>query len=397
MSATPGAGVGAGATAHRRALDMPAAYETSEGGWRNALFEGRVCVGYARSAKAAGEVGALSPGRLTMPGKHLRDCPGIECVHVMSETDLERLGEEGTLEAVWKWWRDQQEGLDYTEEFMGTELTGGATGRAAAASEARPHLVRLFTVNHGRSGQEGLATYRTPSAQVSAEKWCSPFTRARLGIMERVWVVFHERPVNPLQSRQTPRQSGGQAGTARARKPQAAKAGAVPGQAKASAHKVGQQGGRGGSRSPGKDAGKAKPAPANLGRFQDTFVGLCASLDMVHNIARAQVAGRPFGSSWEFGAAAPVGATDNRDQIARDWQQRMQIKVSKDRRATKQLTAKTPTWFRNGAGDAMYVVADGEVKVMAAKTRASFCRAQEGGAPCSSSCGGHGMASHASQ
>ena len=104
MSATPGAGVG---TSAHRAPDPPAAHATSNGSWRSAMFAVRVCVGYARDAKLAAAVGGLTPGRLTAAGKHLRDCPGIECVHVMSETDLEKLGEEGTLEAVWKWWRDQ--------------------------------------------------------------------------------------------------------------------------------------------------------------------------------------------------------------------------------------------------------------------------------------------------
>ena len=66
-------------------------------------------MGYARDARLAAAVGGLTPGRLTAAGKHLRDCPGMECVHVMSEAHLQGLGAKGTLESVWEWWRDQQQ------------------------------------------------------------------------------------------------------------------------------------------------------------------------------------------------------------------------------------------------------------------------------------------------
>ena len=357
MSATPGVGAGA--------LDRPAVYDTSEEHWQSAVKAGRVCVGYARDARAAQAVGDLSSGRLTTASKHLRDCPGIECVHVMSETDLNGLGERGTLEQVWEWWRQQQVGwvgLEYTESLKGGKTTGEPTGRAAAANGGRPHMVRLFTVNHGISGQDTLSSYRTPQASVSAEKWCSPFTRASLAIMERVWVVFHARPSNPLRRAAPARQCVGQASAASARKPQTAQARAALVQAEPGVKA--EPGGRAGP-SPlvrGAAASKLrtvtaarKPRPANqhLGRFQDTHVGLCASVAMVQIIARAQAAGQPFGDSWSHGGPATVDATFNRDQTARDWQQREQVK-GKSRQETEAMAKSNPMWFLARSGDAMY-------------------------------------------
>ena len=79
------------------------------------------------------------------------------------------------------------------------------------------------------------------------------------------------------------------------------------------------------------------------GLFQS---GLHLAFQVPRDSGARQTLARSFEDSWEFGAKATVDATDNRDQMARAWQQRRQLAMGRNRRTTMEMATKTPAWFR---------------------------------------------------